>query len=419
MLTRSTRLKNVAFLLIGITVIAYIGVRYAGLGQYVGVRGYYVVKLRLAEAGGLFPNANVTYRGVSVGRVGRLGLTAAGVQADLRIDNSAPPIPSNVQAVVANLSAVGEEYVDLRPGTNAGPYLADGMAIPQFRTRIPPPVTTVLTDVDNLASSVPLESLRTVVDELAKAFRGQGPNLQALLDATGEFTQAADADIPQTTRLIFDGRTVLRTQHEEGDALADFGHNARLLAERLRSADPDLRRLIAATPPAAAQVSGLLRDVDPSLSVMLANLLTTSDLAITRQRGLEQFLVLLPQDTAAGSTAINSQGVHFGMALTFFSPLPCTAGYGGTRYRNGLDTSAGPPLNTAARCTLPASSGVDVRGSANAPRGGVPPAATPGSLGSLGSDTASSGLPGALGLPSVPAGPANMGQLLGVREVGP
>ena len=55
------------------------------------------------------------------------------------------------------------------------------------------------------------------------------------------------------------------------------------------------------------------------------------------------------------------------MALTFFNPLPCTAGYQGTKVRNGLDTSPGPPLNTNARCTSPASSGIDVRGSAHAP----------------------------------------------------
>src|SRR5262249_4143463 len=57
----------------------------------------------------------------------------------------------------------------------------------------------------------------------------------------------------------------------------------------------------------------------------------------------------------------------FGVALTFFNPLPCTAGYHGTKIRNGLATSPGPPLNTGARCTSPASSGINVRGSAHAP----------------------------------------------------
>jgi phospholipid/cholesterol/gamma-HCH transport system substrate-binding protein len=410
MLTLGTRLKNIAFLIIGVLVIGYIGARYADLGRFVGVRGYYVVAMDLPETGGLFTGSDITYRGVSVGRVGALRVTDTGVRADLHINSSAPRIPADLSAVVANLSAVGEEYVDLRPETGEGPYLHDGDRIPQALTRIPPPVTNLLTNVNDLAASVPLDSLRTVVDELGQAFQGQGQNLQTLLDTGSKLTQAADNAAPATNKLIIDGQTVLRTQREEGDALLSFARSARLLAGQLDASDTDLRRLITAGPGAATQISGLLRDLDPSLSVVLANLLTTSDIAVTRQRGLEELLVRLPQAVAAGSTAINSKGANFGMALTFFSPLPCTKGYGGTTYRNGLDTSAGPPLNTAASCRMPLSSGVDVRGSANAPHGGVPTPARPGSLGAT-SDTA---LPGALGLPALPPGPANMSQLLGL-----
>jgi phospholipid/cholesterol/gamma-HCH transport system substrate-binding protein len=410
MLTLGTRLKNIAFLIIGVLVIGYIGIRYADLGRYVGMRGYYVVGLDLPETGGLFPGSDVTYRGVSVGRVGALRLTATGVRADLHIDDSAPKIPTSLSAVVANLSAVGEEYVDLRPSRGGGPYLADGGTIPRSATQVPPPVTNLLTNVNNLASSVPLNSLRTVVDELGTAFQGRGEDLQTLLDSASDFTKAADAATPATNQLIFDGQTVLRSQREEGDALLSFARSARLLAGQLDRSDTDLRRLITTAPVAASEISGLLRDLDPSLSVLLANLTTTSDLMVTRQHGLEELLVRLPQVAAAGATAINSRGVDFGMAVTFFSPLPCTTGYGGTTYRNGLATAAGPPLNTAASCRMPASSGVDVRGSANAPYGGgVPDPARPGS--SAASDAA---LPGALGLPSLPVGQASMRDLLGL-----
>ncbi len=419
MLTLGTRLKNLAFLVIGVLVIGYIGIRYADLGRYVGLRGYYVVTMDLPETGGLFPGSDVTYRGVSVGRVGALDLTDTGVRARLHIDDSAPKIPADLQAVVANLSAVGEEYVDLRPATSDGPYLADGDRIPSSATQVPPPVTDLLTNVDNLAASVPLNSLRTVVDELGNAFAGHGEDLQRLLDTGGDLIQAADDADPQTRTLIFDGRTVLRTQAEEGSALLSFAHSARLLAGQLDSSDTDLRRLISAAPPAVTQFSGLLRDLDPSLSVMLANLLTTSDVALTRQAGIQELLVRLPQLTAAGATAINSSGAHLGMALTFFSPLPCTRGYGGTTYRNGLDTTPGPPLNTAASCTMPASSGVDVRGSANAPSGGgVPAPARPGSVGITDAPAgwSDAALPGALGLPGVPPGPAGMSGLLGLSS---
>jgi phospholipid/cholesterol/gamma-HCH transport system substrate-binding protein len=415
MLTLGTRLKNIAFLVIAVLVLGYIGTRYADLGRYVGMRGYYVVTMDLAETGGLFPGSDVTYRGVSVGRVGTLRPTAGGVRAELRINNSAPKIPANLQAVVANLSAVGEEYLDLRPTAGGRPYLTAGSRIPQNATQVPAPVTNLLTNVNELAASVPLDSLRTVVDELGNGFQGQGENLQTLLDTGSDFLQAADAASPQTNKLITDSQTVLRTQRQEADALLAFAQGARLVAGQLDRSDLDLRRLITTTPQAATQLSGLLRDLDPSLSVMLANLLTTSDIAVTRQRGLEELLVRVPQAVAAGSTAITSRGVNFGMATTFFAPLPCTTGYGRTSYRNGLDTSAPPPLNTAAACLMPPSSGVNVRGSANAPKGGgVPAPARPGSLARL-SDAA---LPGALGLPSVPAGPAGMRQLLGLPEGG-
>lgn len=413
MLTLGTRLKNLAFILITILVVGYIGSRYADLGRFVGLRGYYVVKVDLPQAGGLYPDANVTYRGVSVGRVGPMRLTGDGVQADLHIRNSAPRIPTDLQASVANLSAVGEQYIDLRPNTGDGPYLKDGSEVAQSKAQIPAPVTDLLTNLNKFTGSVPLASLRTVVDEFGKAFQGQGDNLQVLLDTGSQFTKAGDENAPVTNQLIVDGQTVLKTQNDESAALLSFAHSAKLLAAQFASSDPDLRRLVANAPGAATQISGLLRDTDPSLSVLLANLLTTSDVALTRVNGTRQVMVRLPQVIAAGSTTITPKGATFGLGLTFFNPLPCTTGYGGTFYRNGLDTSAGPPLNTAARCKMPASSGVDVRGPANAPGAGiVPTPARPGSLDHV--NNASVPLPGALALPGVPSGPASMSQLLGL-----
>lgn len=400
MITRATRVRILAFIAISVLVIGYIAVRYADLGRYVGVRGYYVVKLELAEAGGIFPNAAVTYRGVQVGRVGAVNLTDSGVEADLDINTSAAPIPRNVRAVVANLSALGEEYVDLRPKSGHGPYLADGSTIARESTRLPLPVTSLLTSVDALAASVPRQPLRTVVDELGEALQGQGPNLQVLLDTSGSLTRGATQDLPESLGLIDNSRTVLGTQDDERNALESFSNSLRLFAGQLDRSDSYIRRLISATPRAATQVTDLLRETDPGLSVLLANLLTTSDLALTRQGGLEELLVATPAAISAGSTVINQNGANFGLALTFFNPLPCTAGYLGTTYRNGLDTSPGPPLNTGARCTAPPSSGIDVRGSANAPSGGVPPAATPGSVAA----------------PPVTAGPIDLAQLMGLNR---
>ncbi|GAA3496970.1 MlaD family protein [Streptomyces prasinosporus] len=403
MITLAVRLKNLAFLLVAVLALSFLGIRYADLGRYVGVADYYTVDVHLPRTGGLFTHSDVTYRGVSVGRVGPIDLTADGVVAELRIKKSAPRIPADTRAVVAGLSAVGEQYIDLRPDGDGGPYLADGTRIAQADTRVPAPVTDVLTSVDDLVGSVPLEDLRTVVDEFGKAFEGHGDDLRVLLDSGGAFVEAADRALPSTRRLLTDGETVLRTQAEEGRAIRDFATGARELARTLKGSDADLRRLLAVTPEAATQVSGVLRDLDPSLGVVLANLLTTSEIAVTRQRGMEELLVKYPAAVAAGATAVDGGKLNLGMAVTFFHPLPCTAGYGATRYRNGLDLGTAPALNAGAACTAPASSGSNVRGSANAPRGGaVPEPARPGSLpsGSGGGPRGgAAALPGALALP--------------------
>ncbi|MFE9852058.1 MCE family protein [Streptomyces sp. NPDC005576] len=406
MITTAIRLKNIAFLVIAVLVLAFLGIRYADLGRYIGLRDYYTVTVQLPQTGGLFTHSNVTYRGVSVGRVGPIELTDQGVEAQLRIDNDSPPIPDSLTAVVANLSAVGEEYVDLRPTRSTGPFLDNGSVIDQADTTIPAPPTDVLVSVNDLASSVDLESLRTVVDEFGTALAGRGEDLQVLLDTGSEFVDAADKALPVNTKLMQDGETVLRTQAEQGEALKGFADGAKDLAAELKGSDSDLRRLIAATPGAATQLSALMRDLDPSFGVVVANLLTTSEVAVTRQRGIEELLVKLPAVAAAGASVVDEDGARFGMAVTFFEPLPCTAGYGDTVHRNGLDTTKGPAVNTGARCTASPGTGINVRGSGNAPKGGaVPDPVKPGTT--LTGSTADTILPGALFSGSVASTPSS------------
>jgi len=198
-----------------------------------------------------------------------------------------------------------------------------------------------------------------VLNELATGFAGTSPSLQALIDGQARFVGAAGAALPQTIRLIQDSQTVLATQNAEAAAFRAFASNSRLFAAQLAASDSDLRRLFANGAPAAAQ-----------LGALIANLLTVSQITLTRGAALQETFSALPAAIAAGSTVITPKGARFGVVLTFFNPLPCTAGYQGTKIRNGLDTSPGPPLNTGARCTSPASSGINVRGSAHAPSPG-------------------------------------------------
>jgi phospholipid/cholesterol/gamma-HCH transport system substrate-binding protein len=214
----------------------YVGGTYAGLDRLFGAQGYQVT-VQLADSGGIFVNAEVTYRGVAVGRVTRLALTDDGVDVLLTIDEGAPPIPATTAAVVANRSAVGEQYVDLQPPHNRGPYLADGSVIPVSRTRTPSGPEELLSNLDRLVDSVPVDSLRTTVDELYLAFQNSGPALRVLLESAGELTETAAAHLPQTTSLLANGRVVLDTQAEQTRQILDYSSSLRLLAEQLKTSN--------------------------------------------------------------------------------------------------------------------------------------------------------------------------------------
>jgi phospholipid/cholesterol/gamma-HCH transport system substrate-binding protein len=378
MIRVSTWVRVSVFAVLAVVVLAYTGIHYANIGKYFGAPGYYVVRVNLAQGGGLYQDADVTYRGVTVGKVGSLTLNGSGVQADLDINDSAPKIPADTQAVVADLSAVGEQYLDLRPQSSTGPYLTADDTIAEQQTQVPAPVTDLLANVDALARSLPASSLQTVVNELYTGFNGEGENLQTLLDQSSSYAQAASENITPTTQLIDEGKTVLATQNADSGEIESFAGSLDLLAQQLESSDPDLRSLITTTPQAMEQVQGLIDDNDPDLGLDVANLLTASEVTDGRQPALEELLNVLPAVTAIGDTVITKDGASFGLTTTFFNPLPCTAGYQGTTYQNGDTATQKTPLNTNASCTSPASSGIDVRGSAHAPaQGAVPSAATP------------------------------------------
>ncbi|GLZ44657.1 ABC transporter substrate-binding protein [Actinomycetospora sp. NBRC 106375] len=361
--TRTLRLVAL-FAVISIVGIGYVSLRYVGADSLIGL-GPYVVKVELADSGGIFPDASVSYRGVEIGKVGDMRVTPQGLEVDLEIENDSPDVPASATAVIANRSAVGEQFVDLEPPSDAGPYLEDGSIIPQERTRTPVPVDQLLADLNALATSVPLPELRTTVDELYKAFDRAGPDLQRLLDGTNALIPDAIRNLPQFTQLLRDGRIVLNTQASLGPQIISFSRDLQLFTAQLKADDPNLRRLVNSAPPAARELEGLIRDVGPDLSRTIANLLTVTRIIQPRLAGVEQVLVTYPALSAAAPTVVPGDGrVHFGLVLNIADPPYCRNGYltpdNGWRPATAKDFI---PMDTSVRCNE--APPVDVRGSQN------------------------------------------------------
>jgi phospholipid/cholesterol/gamma-HCH transport system substrate-binding protein len=353
-ITRTVRIQVLAFLIVSMLGISYVGLRYVGLGDQL-IGGSYLVHADFDDAGGIFANAPVTYRGVSVGRVVAVNLHGSGVRVDMRMQQGSR-VPTDLHAVVSQRSAVGEQYLDLRPDTDAGPYLRQGTVIPRSRTGRPLAPEILLTNLDALVRSVNAEDLTTVINELGTAFEGSETALRRLLDANSALLADANRALPETVTLIRDGDTVLTTQAASADAIRRWASALAQLSATMRSSDPDLRKLLANGPPAAQQLVGLLHDLDPNIGTLLGNLVTVNGIAARRVAGIEQALVAYPLVVAGGFTVVPGDGTaHFGLVVNVDDPPSCN-----------YVQSGQPQACTAAEL----SRGSNVRGAAHAPRPG-------------------------------------------------
>jgi phospholipid/cholesterol/gamma-HCH transport system substrate-binding protein len=370
---RLVRIQLAAFAVLTALGVSYVGASYIGVADRLFHR-FYTVSADFGSSGGIFSGAEVTYRGVPAGRVGRLRLSDDGVLVDLELRRGTR-IPADTLAVVANRSAVGEQYLDLQPRRRGGPFLEAGGLIPRSRTRTPLDSTTLLLNLDRLVRSVDRKDLTTVIDELGRALQGSGPDLQRLIDSIGALTVTAQRNLPQTVALLEDGLTLLRTQNDQAGAIRSFARDLALLTDQLRASDPDLRKVLDRGVTASVQISRLLRDNRSTLPLLLGNLIAVGQVTTARLNGIEQLLVVYPQAVAASFTIAPGDGTaHFGLVLNLDDPPPCVRGYQSTRKRVPQDTSP-RPANTNARCAEPRGSATSVRGAQNAPRGPSGPAA--------------------------------------------
>jgi phospholipid/cholesterol/gamma-HCH transport system substrate-binding protein len=367
MMNRTVFFKLAVFVVISALGIGYLLVNYVGIGATI-FGEQYTAYLDLPDSGGIFTTASVTYRGVEVGRVGTITLRPGGIQVALNLKSS-PKIPSNVRAVVADGSAIGEQYVDLRPHTDSPPYLHSGSVIMGSKSSLPVNSQQVLVSVDRLVNSVPTKKLRDVVDQLGTAFNGTGPALQRLLDASHTLLASAQNDLPKTIGLLNHGGTVLDTQNALRGDILSFSRHLASFTTTLRGSNHDLRRLLANGPPAATQLNSALRSVDTSLPIMLNNLVSVGQVTAVRIPAIRQILVIYPYVVATSYGLFPDNGTtRFGVPVPP-SPAggPCTKGYVPKAQQRLPTQLKYPKLRYNAFCKEPTASGVDPRGSREAP----------------------------------------------------
>lgn len=370
MLSRFVRTQLIIFAIASIVGVATMAVVYMQAPTLLGV-GRITVKLQLPDTGALYRFSNVTVRGVQLGKVTDVGLTDDGAVATLSLATY-PRVPADLAAAVRSLSAVGEQYVDLLPRTDSGPYLTDGSVIAAKDVTLPQPVGPMLDQVSTLLESVPKERISGLLDESFKALDGADYDLGSLIDSSAKVAADLNSVGDQTRTLVDDAAPLLDGQRQSTNDIRTWTHGLAGFTEQLAHNDPEVRSLLQKGPGTAQEVSMLLNQLKPTLPVLLANLSTVGQVAVTYRPGIEQLLVLLPPYIAAeqslGLPWNNPTGLPLGdFNINLGDPPVCTAGFlPPSSWRSPADTS---DIDTpdGLYCKLPQDSPIAVRGARNSP----------------------------------------------------
>ncbi|WP_099042072.1 MCE family protein [Mycobacterium neglectum] len=338
--------------------------------------GRYQVTMKLQDSASLYDNANVTYRGATVGRVSDVRLSDTGVDAVLSLQSDIK-IPADLEAHVGSQTAVGELFVDLVPRSGDGARLKNGDVISADRTSVPPDINALLRAVNTGVQAIPRNNLKTVIDESYTAFGGLGPELSRL--TRGATTLAIDArnNLPALTTLIDESKPILDTQTDTSDSIQTWAANVAQITNQLQLQDDSVRGLLVNGPPAADEVRQLFDRVRPTLPILLANMVSLGQVALTYQPNLEQILALYPIEIAGlqGAALANRntkqdyKGVFLSFNLNLNVPPPCRTGYlPAQQQRTPTEVDAPPKPAGDLYCRIPQESGLtNVRGARNLP----------------------------------------------------
>ncbi|MCU1647634.1 MAG: mce3F [Nocardia sp.] len=370
-LSRFVRIQLIIFAVVTVVALAVMGVVYMRLPAMAGV-GRYGVTVQLATSGGLYTSANVTYRGKTVGIVTGVAPNVNGAVATLDLD-SAVRIPLSATANVHSRSAIGELYLDFVPASQDGPFLKNGDVIPVQRTTVPQDIAPLIDTLNTSLTSIPQDRLATLIDETQKAFGGTGDALQRLLNGTDRVLDQAHTDSDAVTTLINDSAPFLDSQQVSSAAIREWTQHLANSVQQAQANDQQVRDIFQTGPGAARKASELFGQLHLTAPLLVANLSSLGQVAVTYNASIEQLLVLLPASVSALKTinVPDSGGTNrdfLDFKLNLNAPPPCTTGFlPESERRDGSSTDA--PVRTSAPiyCAIPQDDANAVRGARNLP----------------------------------------------------
>ncbi|MGW0036027.1 MlaD family protein [Gordonia sp. NPDC003376] len=355
----SVGLGNIALVLVMLLGLSYLTF---GALRWQPFQGHYHLTIDFPISGGLQDTSPVTLRGARIGDVDSIQVRPRSVEVKVSIEDDVK-INRNTIVAALGLSATGEQYVDFQPPTADGPYLADGDIINVNQTTVTTPFPKLLETTLGVVDQIPPEKLTVIVDNLDIALNPDSDtnDLKALFDAGGTIFADLYRVLPQTTKLIQETGTILKTTAEIQPDLGGTVAAMSSVVNAAVAADRELRTLLGKGPAQLTSLTGSLGEIRDPVTDVLGQF---ADIARQGALRAPAIVNLLPsiRDASIKSLTMFHDGAWWAFGAIYPRPY-CDYPITPTRPTKILELTI--PTNLYCVTEDPHQ---QVRGSANAPR---------------------------------------------------
>ncbi|MET9486839.1 MlaD family protein [Nocardia sp. NPDC006630] len=182
-MTRKILVSALAMVIMAVGASAYL--TYGVFGFRPGARTY-ALSVLLPTSGGLMQTSPVTLNGLQVGKVVGLAKAEGGVLASLSV-KADYRIGMDSVVTVANLSAVGEQYINFAPKSTQGPYFSDGGVVPAAQVVQPLTIARALGGVQSVMAQIDPDAINSILQGADIAIQDVGPSIQKLVQSGSMF----------------------------------------------------------------------------------------------------------------------------------------------------------------------------------------------------------------------------------------
>lgn len=239
----------------------------------------------------LADGAPVFMADVRIGNVTDIDLSDDGARATLELafERSAG-VPEQVEARLRRTSPLGEKFVELRPLTEAAdpPLLEDGAVIE--RSEVVADFEDLVASGTDVFAALGASEVAALLDEGARGFGGQGPNIRAFLEnmstVVGGFAENTD-DITTLIQSIDELASATGpSARSHARALSELATTTRILDQQ----STQLLDLVDALSTVSREGSSILREHFDRISNQIQGLRSVTRAVRNGQAGLDQLL---------------------------------------------------------------------------------------------------------------------------------